>query len=100
MSRCEPRGRRGASSVVELTAHEALAAVFRAQHGRVLARLISLLGDFDLAEEALADAYAAAARRWPDCGVPDYPAAWLLTTARRRAVDRIRRARTETAHLP
>jgi RNA polymerase sigma-70 factor, ECF subfamily len=83
-----------------LTAHEALAAVFRAEHGRVLARLIGLLGDFDLAEEALADAYVAAARRWPEGGVPEYPASWLLTTARWRAIDRIRCARTHTAHLP
>ncbi len=84
----------------ELTAHEALAATFRAEHGRVLARLIGLLGDFDLAEEALADAYAAAARHWPQGGIPDCPAAWLLTTARRRAIDRIRCARTQAAHLP
>ena len=82
-----------------LSANEALAAVFRAEHGRVLARLIGLLGDFDLAEEALADAYVAAARDWPAGGVPDCPAAWLLTTARRRAVDRIRRARTRAAHM-
>jgi RNA polymerase sigma-70 factor (ECF subfamily) len=86
--------------VDELSAHEALAAIFRAEHGRVLARLIGLLGDFDLAEEALADAYAAAAHHWPRDGVPDYPAAWLLTTARRRAIDRIRRARTQVAYLP
>ena len=84
----------------ELTAGAALAAVFRADHGRVLARLIGLLGDFDIAEEALADAYAAAARNWPDGGVPDCPAAWLLTTARRRGVDAIRRARTRVSYLP
>jgi RNA polymerase sigma-70 factor (ECF subfamily) len=67
---------------------EVLGAVFRAEHGRVLARLIGLLGDFDLAEESLADAYAAAARHWPRAGVPQHPAAWLLTTARYRAIDR------------
>jgi RNA polymerase sigma-70 factor (ECF subfamily) len=86
--------------VADLTAHQALAGAFRAEHGRVLARLIGLLGDFDLAEEALADAYAAAAQRWPEDGVPQEPAAWLLFVARRRAIDRIRRARTQSAHLP
>jgi RNA polymerase sigma-70 factor (ECF subfamily) len=65
----------------------------------VLARLIGLLGDFDLAEESLADAYAAAAQHWPRAGVPQHPAAWLLTTARNRAIDRIRRDRTQTAGL-
>ncbi|GHF77645.1 RNA polymerase sigma-70 factor (ECF subfamily) [Amycolatopsis bartoniae] len=79
---------------------EPLAAVFRAEHGRVLARLIRLLGDFDLAEEALADAYATAAAKWAVDGVPDHPAAWLVTTARHHAVDRIRRARTLAEKLP
>src|SRR5262249_16638325 len=91
---------RGASGVDELTAHDALAAVFRAEHGRVLARLIGLLGDFDLAEEALADAYAAAATHWPAGGVPDCPPAWLLPTARPRPIDRIRRPQTQAAYLP
>lgn len=77
-----------------------LAAVFRAEHGRVLARLIGLLGDFDLAEEALADAYVIAAGKWRADGVPDHPAAWLVTTARNRAIDRIRRARRLSAQLP
>jgi RNA polymerase sigma-70 factor, ECF subfamily len=86
--------------VVELTGGEALAAVFRAEHGRVLARLIGLLGDLDLAEEALADAYSVAAGRWPCDGVPEFPAAWLVTTARHRAVDRIRRQRVHRAKLP
>ncbi|MDT5349192.1 MAG: hypothetical protein QOH91_2479 [Mycobacterium sp.] len=79
---------------------DALGAVFRAEHGRVLARLIGLLGDFDLAEEALADAYLTAVARWPTGGVPEHPAAWLLVTARNRAIDRIRRARTHAAKLP
>lgn len=77
-----------------------LAAVFRAEHGRVLARLIGLLGDFDLAEESLADAYAIAAAKWRADGVPDHPAAWVVTTARNRAVDRIRSARRLSAKLP
>jgi RNA polymerase sigma-70 factor (ECF subfamily) len=85
---------------VDLTAHDALVAVFRGEHGRVLARLIGLLGDFDLAEEALAEAYAAAAQHWPVGGVPECPAAWLLTVARRRAIDHVRRAQTQAARLP
>jgi RNA polymerase sigma-70 factor (ECF subfamily) len=72
----------------------ALESVYRADRGRVLARLIGILGDFDLAEEALADAWAAAAASWPAAGVPDNPAGWLVTTARRKAVDRLR---SETA---
>ena len=68
--------------------------VFRDQWGRVLATLIGFLGDFDLAEEATQDAFAVAAERWPRDGVPTNPGAWLITTARNRAVDRIRRERT------
>jgi RNA polymerase sigma-70 factor, ECF subfamily len=67
--------------------------VFREQWGRVLAALIGFLGDFDLAEEAAQDAFAIAAARWPREGVPSNPAAWLVTTARNRAIDRIRRER-------
>jgi RNA polymerase sigma-70 factor (ECF subfamily) len=65
--------------------------VFRRATGQVLATLIRFLGDFDLAEEALQDAMVAALERWPTTGTPDNPGAWLLTTARRKAVDRIRR---------
>ena len=68
----------------------ALEAAFRADRGRILARLIAILGDFDLAEEALQDAWLAATVAWPDAGVPDNPAGWLVTTARRKAVDRLR----------
>ena len=68
--------------------------VFRDEWGRVLAALIGFLGDFDLAEEAAQEAFAIAAERWPRDGVPTNPGAWLLTTARNRAVDRIRRERT------
>ena len=71
-----------------------LDSVFRDQWGRVLATLIGFLGDFDLAEEAAQDAFAAAAARWPRDGVPTNPGAWLITTARNRAVDRLRRDRT------
>ncbi|MGI8428831.1 MAG: RNA polymerase sigma factor [Solirubrobacteraceae bacterium] len=67
--------------------------VFREQWGRVLAHLIGFLGDFDLAEEAVQDAFAIAAERWTRDGMPANPGAWLVTTARNRAIDRIRRER-------
>jgi RNA polymerase sigma-70 factor, ECF subfamily len=63
----------------------------------VLASLVGFLGDFDVAEEAAQEAFAVAAERWPRDGTPDNPAAWLVTTARNRAIDRIRRERTLTA---
>ena len=67
---------------------------FRDEWGRVLAALIGFLGDFDLAEEAAQEAFAIAAERWPRDGPPESPRAWLVTTARNRAIDRIRRDRT------
>src|SRR4051794_24783649 len=67
---------------------------FRDHWGYVLAALIGFLGDFDLAEEAAQEAFATAAERWPRDGVPANPGAWLITTARNRAIDRIRRERT------
>ena len=70
---------------------------FRDQWGRVLAALIGFLGDFELAEEAAQEAFAIAAERWPREGSPANPGAWLLTTARNRAIDRIRRDRTLAA---
>jgi RNA polymerase sigma-70 factor (ECF subfamily) len=73
-----------------------LAHVFRDEWGRVLASLIGFLGDFELAEEAAQEAFAIAAERWPRDGVPANPRAWLVTTARNRAVDRIRRDRMRT----
>jgi RNA polymerase sigma-70 factor (ECF subfamily) len=68
--------------------------VFRDQWGYVLAALIGFLGDFDLAEEAAQEAFAIAAERWPRDGAPANPGAWLVTTARNRAINRIRRDRT------
>jgi RNA polymerase sigma-70 factor (ECF subfamily) len=70
---------------------------FRDEWGRVLAALIGYLGDFDLAEEAAQEAFAVAAERWPREGTPANPGAWLLTTARNRAIDRIRRDRVLAA---
>jgi RNA polymerase sigma-70 factor, ECF subfamily len=72
---------------------EALATTFRSDGGRLMAHLIGALGDFDLAEEAAQEAYAAALTTWRRDGVPDNPRAWLTTTARNRAIDRIRRER-------
>jgi RNA polymerase sigma-70 factor, ECF subfamily len=71
--------------------------VFRDQWGRVLAALIGFLGDFDLAEEAAQEAFAIAAERWPRDGTPANPGAWLVTTGRNRAINRIRRDRTLAA---
>jgi RNA polymerase sigma-70 factor, ECF subfamily len=73
------------------TAREAVEAVFREHWGRVLATLIRQLGDFDRAEDALQDAVTRALEVWPSRGIPDSPGAWLITTARHRAIDRIRR---------
>jgi RNA polymerase sigma-70 factor (ECF subfamily) len=67
--------------------------VFREEQGRAIATLIRVLGDFDLAEEALADALLVAVERWPRDGVPDNPGAWIVTAARNKALDRVRRAR-------
>ena len=70
---------------------------FRDEWGRVLATLIGLLGDFELAEEAAQEAFAIAAARWPQQGAPENPRGWLVATARNRAIDRIRRDRTLAA---
>ncbi len=66
----------------------------RQEYGQILATLIGWLGDIDLAEEAVQDAFVAALEHWDRQGVPDRPGAWLTTTARRKALDRIRRSRT------
>src|SRR5262245_29917291 len=76
---------------------EILEQVFRDEWGRVLASLIGFLGDFDIAEDAAQEAFAIAAERWAREGEPANPRAWLLTTARNRAIDRIRRDRTLAA---
>jgi RNA polymerase sigma-70 factor (ECF subfamily) len=68
--------------------------VFRQQSGRVIATLIRISGSFDLAEEALQDAFASAVVRWPMSGVPDNPAAWITTAAHRKLIDSLRRERT------
>ncbi|MFL5860693.1 MAG: RNA polymerase sigma factor [Solirubrobacteraceae bacterium] len=70
-----------------------LDSVFRLQWGRVVAALVGFLGDFELAEDAAQEAFAIAAEKWPQQGTPENPTAWLITTARHRAIDRIRRER-------
>jgi RNA polymerase sigma-70 factor (ECF subfamily) len=68
--------------------------VFRAEYGRAVAVLVRVFGDIDVAEEAVQDAFAEAVRRWPETGVPPSPAGWIITTARNRAIDRLRREST------
>jgi len=70
---------------------EQVAAIVRAEHGRVVAQLIRRLGDIDLAEDAVAEALVTALERWPADGIPPNPGAWLTTTAGNKAIDRIRR---------
>ncbi|MEZ0387851.1 MAG: RNA polymerase sigma factor, partial [Verrucomicrobium sp.] len=70
---------------------ESLEGVYRTESGRILATLIRLLGDFDLAEDAMHDAFAAALQRWPEEGVPTNPRAWLVSTGRFKAIDALRR---------
>ena len=65
--------------------------MFREQYGRAVAVLVRVLGDIDLAEEAVQDAFTAAVANWPDSGLPPAPAGWVITTARNRAIDRLRR---------
>ncbi|MEU0179419.1 RNA polymerase sigma factor [Streptomyces massasporeus] len=74
-----------------------IAAVFRAEYGRAVAVLVRFLGDIDLAEEAVQDAFTTAVRRWPETGVPPSPAGWIITTARNRAIDRLRRESSRDA---
>ncbi len=71
---------------------EAVASAFRDEWGRIVATLIRVIGDWDLAEECAQEAFAVALKNWPDNGIPRNPGAWLTTTARRRAIDRLRRS--------
>ncbi|MGW4670863.1 RNA polymerase sigma factor [Streptomyces sp. NPDC004324] len=71
--------------------------VFRAEYGRAVAVLVRFLGDIDLAEEAVQDAFTTALRTWPRSGTPPSPAGWIITTARNRAIDRLRRESTREA---
>ena len=77
----------------DLVDHAVVDRLFREESGRAVATLIRVLGDFDLAEEAVQDAWVTAVETWPQRGVPANPGAWITTTARNRAIDRIRRRR-------
>lgn len=77
--------------------HVDLDRVFREEHGRVVATLIRQFGDIDVAEEATQEAFVIALQRWPDIGLPANPGGWLTTTARNKAIDRIRRESTRDA---
>lgn len=83
-----------------LGAHRRLAETFRGEYARVLSVLVTELREFELAEDALSDAMAAAAEQWPARGMPREPAGWLLAVARRRAIDRLRRLGTERRRAP
>jgi RNA polymerase sigma-70 factor (ECF subfamily) len=76
--------------------HQVVDRLFREESGRAVATLIRVLGDFDLAEEAVQEAFVSALETWPTRGVPDNPGAWITTTARNRAIDRLRRRRRQT----
>jgi RNA polymerase sigma-70 factor (ECF subfamily) len=69
----------------------AVETVYRADWGRIVATLIGLVGDFDLAEECAQEAFAAAVDQWPSSGIPEFPRAWIIQTAKHKAIDRIRR---------
>src|SRR3977135_1416845 len=76
----------------------AVDAVYRSDWGRIVAALIRLIGDFDLAEETAQEAFTAAVDQWRTSGVPEFPRAWIIQTARHKAVDRMRRrTRSEDA---
>ncbi len=75
---------------------DTLDSVFRREVGRCTATLIRVLGDIDVAEDAVADAFAIAAQQWPDRGIPPNPGGWITTTARNRAIDKLRRESTRT----
>ena len=93
------RGAADLGDVSHPTSRRRVAAAFREEWGRVVATLIRVTGDWDVAEECAQDAFALALERWRRDGVPRNPGAWLTTTARNRAIDRLRRAATGASKL-
>jgi RNA polymerase sigma-70 factor (ECF subfamily) len=90
----DPGLRRRGQPAIRGGAVEVVDRLFRRERGRAVATLIRVLGDFDLAEDAVQEAFAQALRVWPERGVPNNPGAWITTAARNRAIDRVRRERT------
>ena len=86
-----PHGQDARATNPMRTVHTAVDAVYHSDWGRIVATLIRSYGDFDVAEESAQEAFAAAVDQWPDTGIPDAPAAWIIQTARHKAVDRLRR---------
>jgi len=94
LNNLKPEGSRTLPRTAEQTrtaTDAAVVAVFREEAGRLTAALVRAIGDFDLAEEVVQDSLVAALEKWPEQGIPDKPGAWLMTTARRRAIDILRR---------
>src|SRR6266480_4323361 len=84
------RGRLRDTSVADMSAAE-IGRVFAEEYGRAVAVLVRVFGDIDIAEEAVQDAFTAAVHHWPSTGLPPSPAGWIITTARNRAINRLRR---------
>ena len=82
------------------TVHDTVAETFRHEAGRVMATLVNQIGDFDVAEDALQEALVVALERWPRDGLPERPGAWITTTARNKAIDRLRRERALASRRP
>src|SRR5215471_21586761 len=73
------------------SAEDTVAEVYRSEWGRIVAAMIAIVGDFDLAEECAQEAFAVAVEHWRASGIPEFPRAWIIQTARHKAIDRIRR---------
>src|SRR5580704_18316513 len=87
----------GAETAVTGLPEAGVERVFREEYGRAVAVLVRSFGDIDIAEEAVQEAFTVAVQRWPDSGLPPSPAGWIITTARNRAIDRLRREATRDA---
>ena len=83
----------------KILTREEIEALYRREYGAILATLIRRLGDFDVAEEALQEAFEAAIQQWPEEGAPDEPVAWIVQTAKHKAIDRLRRGSLYTEKL-
>src|SRR5438477_7877016 len=82
-----------------LESDQAVEEIYRSDWGRIVAALIRLVGDFELAEEAAQEAFAAAVDQWRTGGIPEFPRAWIIQTARHKAIDRIRRLTRHNENL-